>query len=275
MPERSMTNWRLFPPQTREVQLDEKWAFVGKKQAHCDPDDPVDAKQGDHWDHVAFDAEHRLVLCVVPGKRTEDNTLALVREVKQRLGGRVPALITRLRRAQSSRDEYRPYKTALLEVYGETVCPPRTGRRGRPRLPYQVPPPTLHYGTVHKTRRKGRVVRVEERVIFGDPDEVRALLARSAVSRKINTAFIERNNGTDRNRNARKVRRTYCFSKDWDVHEAVTYFTMYSYNFCWPVRTLRVRDTQGNWQHRTPALAAGLTDHVWSLTDWLTFPAMQ
>ena len=117
--------------------------------------------------------------------------------------------------------------------------------------------------------------RVEERVIFGDPDEVRALLAASAVSRKINTAFIERNNGTDRNRNARKARRTYCFSKHWDVHEAVTYFTMYSYNFCWPVRTLRVRDTQGNWQHRTPALAAGLTDHVWSLAEWLTFPAVQ
>jgi len=262
-----MTNWWLFPPQTREVQLDEKWAFVGKKQAHCDPDDPTDAKQGDHWDHVAFDAEHRLVLSVVPGKRTEENTLALVGDVKQRLGGQVPRLITS--------DEYRPYKTALLEVYGETVCPPRTGRRGRPRLPYKEPPPTLHYGTVHKTRRKGRVVRVEARVIFGDRDEVRALLERSAVSRKINTAFIERNNGTDRNRNARKARRTYCFSKDWDVHEAVTYFTMYSYNFCWPVRTLRIRDCEGNWQHRTPASAAGLTDHVWSLTEWLMFPAMQ
>jgi len=240
---------------------------VGKKQAHCDPDSPADAKQGDHWDHVAFDAEHRLVLSVVPGKRTEENTLALVGDVKQRLGGQVPGLITS--------DEYRPYKTALLEVYGETVCPPRTGRRGRPWLPCKVPPPTLHYSMVHKRRRKGRVARVEERVIFGDPDKVRALLKRSAVSRRINTAFIERNNGTDRNRNAKKARRTYCFSKDWDVHEAVTYFTLYSYNFCWPVRTLGDRDPEGNWHPRSPALAAGLTDHVWSLTEWLMFPAMQ
>jgi len=176
------------------VQLDEKWAFVGKKQAHCDPDDPADAQRGDHWDHVALDAEHRLVLCVVAGKRTEANTLALVRQVRQRLGGRLPALITS--------EEYRPYKAALLEVYGETVCPPRTGRRGRPRRPYNVPPPALHYGAVHKTRRNGRVVRVEERVLFGDPDAVRARLARSAVSRHINTAFLERQNGTDRNRNA-------------------------------------------------------------------------
>jgi hypothetical protein len=81
----------------------------------------------------------------------------------------------------------------------------------------------LHYAIVHKTRKNGRVVRVEPRVIFGNPDEVLALLARSPVSRKVNTAFVERNNGTDRNRNARKVRRTYCFSKDWDIHERFTY----------------------------------------------------
>jgi hypothetical protein len=86
---------------------------------------------------------------------------------------------------------------------------------------------------------------------------------------------VERNNGTDRNRNARKVRKTYCFSKDWDVHQAVTYFTMYSYNFCWPVRTLRQRDGEGQWQQRTPALVAGLTDHVWTLAEWLTFSAVQ
>jgi hypothetical protein len=247
--------------------VDEKWAFVGKKQAHCDPDNPADAEQGDHWDHVALDVDHRLVLYVVPGKRTEANTKNLIEQVHKRLGGRVPSLITS--------DEYGPYKTALLEVYGELVHPPRTGRRGRPRNPYRVPPPALCYATMHKTRRRGRVVRVEERVIFGDPDQVRCALARSSASRKINTAFIERQNGTDRNRNARKVRRTYCFSKDWDIHKAVTYFTMYTYNFCWPIRTLRVRRESGAWQPRTPAMAAGLADHVWSLNEWLSLPAVQ
>jgi len=119
------------------------------------------------------------------------------------------------------------------------------------------------------------VVREEPRTVFGNPDGVLALLACSAVSRKVNTAFVERHNGTDRNRNARKVRRTHCFSKDWDIHEAVTYFTLYSYNFCWPVRTLRFLDARNHWQNRTPALAAGLTDHLWTLTEWLTFPAVQ
>src|ERR1043166_1011819 len=65
-----MTRWWLFPPRTREIQLDEKWSFVAKKEKHCDPTDPDDRERGDHWDHVAFDAEHRLVLAVVPGERT-------------------------------------------------------------------------------------------------------------------------------------------------------------------------------------------------------------
>ena len=49
----------------------------------------------------------------------------------------------------------------------------------------------------------------------------------------------------------RKARKTYCFSKDWDVHEAVTYFTMYSYNFCWAVRTLHVRGSDGRRSDRS------------------------
>ncbi len=52
------------------------------------------------------------------------------------------------------------------------------------------------------------------------------------------------------------------FSKDRRVHEAITYYTLYRYNFCWVVRTLRRRDEQGRWQRRTPAMAAGLADHV-------------
>ena len=93
--------------------------------------------------------------------------------------------------------------------------------------------------------------------------------------RTINTSFLERHNGTDRHRNARKARKTYRFSKDWRHHEAVTYLTMYVYNFCWPVRTLRVKDGGGRWQQRSPAMAAGLADHVWSIPEWLAFPSVR
>ena len=78
------------------------------------------------------------------------------------------------------------------------------------------------------------------------------------MSNTINTSFVERQHGTDRHRNARKVRKTYTFSKDWAVHVAMTYFTMYSDHFCWPVRTLREPVGEGHYRKRTPAMAAGL-----------------
>jgi hypothetical protein len=256
-----------FPPQTQEVQLDEKWSFVGKKEQHCDPDDPADAQHGDNWDHVALDPEHRLVLSVVPGKRLVEAVAALIQDVQRRTEGLPLRLITS--------DEYPAYATALVDAYGEASLPPPTGRPGRPPKARVAPPDDLLYATVHKTRENGRVVAVAERVVFGTEQALAQALDASAVSTAVNTAFVERQHGTDRHRNARKGRRTYRFSKDWEVHNAMTYFTLYSYNFCWPVRTLRRKGSDGTWQPRTPAMAAGLTDHVWPLAEWLTLPAIQ
>jgi IS1 family transposase/transposase-like protein len=250
-------------PETREIQMDEKWSFVAKKEKNRDEDDPEDRSRGDCWDHVAFDPEHRLVVSVIPGERTAGSARELVSDVKERLGGRTPALITT--------DEYAPYEGAILEAFGTEVVPPRTGKRGRPPKPYKVASAGLNYATVHKVRKKGRVVEVMRRVIFGTAESVGAALANSGVSRTINTSFVERHNGTDRNRNARKVRKTYCFSKDWWVHRAVTFFTMYSYNFCWPVRTLKTEAGEA----RTPAMMAKLADHVWTLAEWIKRPAVQ
>ena len=76
-------------PRTTEIQFDEKWSFVFKNQTHCDPDDPADADRGDWWDHVAYDPEHRLVLCVVPGARDVECVEEIVHETRRRTGGRV------------------------------------------------------------------------------------------------------------------------------------------------------------------------------------------
>ena len=61
----------------------------------------------------------------------------------------------------------------------------------------------------------------------------------------MNTDFVARHNGSDRKRHRRKVRKTCCFSKDWDVQEALTSFPRSRDNFCWPVRTLRVAVAEG------------------------------
>ena len=239
---------------------------MGKKQQNCDPDDPDDDHKGDYWDHVAYDPEHRLVLAVIPGARSIENAEAIVVEVKQRLGGEMPGLMTS--------DEYAAYETAIERAFGEPT-PPARGP-GRPRIePERRIPEGLTYATVHKHREGNRVVAVDRRLVFGTADGLEAALAGSEVSVGVNTSFLERQNGADRGRNARKARKTYRFSKDWQVHEAMTYLTMYGYNFCWAVRTLRVKDGEGHWRGRSPAMAAGLSDHVWTWREWFTRPVAQ
>src|SRR5262245_14545442 len=155
-PARATTNSWLFPPQTQEVQFDEKWSFVGKKQKHCDPRRPEDAHQGDCWDHVAFDPEHRLVVSVVVGKRTETLARRLVQEFRERTDGRPINLMTS--------DEYPAYASAIAAVYAEPVATPAGSPGPRPasRLP-----DWLVYATVHKVREHNRVVKVEARLVLG------------------------------------------------------------------------------------------------------------
>ena len=255
------SSWRC-PPLTREAQLDEKWAFVGKKEARCDPLDPADRELGDRWDHTVVDPEHALLLDLVPGKRREENARAAVEQLKARTGGRTDLLVTS--------DEYSPYATAIKTTFGVETALPRKRSPGRPPNPRKVVPDSMCYATVRKTRRKGRVVEVVRTIVFGTLALLAALLDRSAVSSTINTSFVERHNGTDRGQNARKGRKTYCFSKCVDAHDAVSFFVAFSYNFCWVVRTLRDRSLTDDGP-RTPAMSAGLADHVWSLREWLTY----
>jgi IS1 family transposase len=230
---------------------------VAKKQKHCDPRRPGDARCGDCWDHVAFDPEHRLVVSAVVGKRTEARARQLVQDFRERTDGRPINLMTS--------DEYPAYAAAIAAVYAE----PAGGAAG-----VAAPlPDWLVYATVHKVRARNRVVKVETRLVFGLLLSLAAALLYSSVSRRVNTVFIERANGTDRGQNSRKARKTYRFSKDWGVHAAMTCFTLYSYNFCWCVRTLRERTGPQRYRQRTPAMAAGLADHVWSLEEWLLFPS--
>ena len=205
---------------------------------------------------------------MIPGARNEENARAIVAEVAARVPVDPPPLITS--------DAYPPYETAIREVFSEPA--PEPGRRGpgRPRVvPERRLPAAVTYAVVHKHREGGRVVRVERRQVFGTPEALEAALTASTSSVHVNTSFLERQHATDRGRNARKSRKSYRFSKDHEAHESMTYLTLYAYNFCWPVRTLRRKDDQGRWRPRTPAMAAGLTDHVWTWPEWFRRPVVQ
>lgn len=234
-----------------------------KKEANCDPTDPADEARGDRWDHTALDAENALLLAIVPAKRTEESCRRVVEQVKARTGGRTDILLTS--------DEHAPYETAIRKVYSVETPAPRKPGPGRSPKPIQVLPEDLVYATVRKERKGGRVTKVDRTLVFGGAVLLALLLGRSLVSSTINTSFVERHNGTDRHQNARKGRKTYRFSKLPDVHDAVTFFVALSYNFCWIVRTLPRTEVDN--RPCTPAMSAGLADHVWSLAEWLTFPA--
>jgi hypothetical protein len=121
-PTGSTTSWWLFSPQTREVQFDEKWSFVAKKEGHLEAGDAPE--WGDVWDHTAVDAEHRLLLAVVPGKRILENCQRIVQEVQQQTAGRTDLLLTS--------DEHAPYATAIEEAYHQLVPVAKRPGPGRP-----------------------------------------------------------------------------------------------------------------------------------------------
>jgi hypothetical protein len=159
-----------------------------------------------------------------------------------------------------------------LEQYGERVIPRKTGKPGRPRKPFKRWPRGAVYATVNKTYARGTVVATERKLVHGTQEELARALVASPVSTQINTSFVERHNGTDRTYNARKVRKSYEFSKDLLLHAAVSWWVLFCYNFHHLHRSLRQTLSDGTSLPRTPAMAFGLAQRPLSIADILSTP---
>jgi hypothetical protein len=201
----------------------------------------------------------------VVGKRTKTNAYTLVEKIYRVTDGTIPFFTS---------DELKHYREALLRVYGIPEDIPKGPRkRGRPRKPKLKPPPELRYAQVVKHRRKGRVVSISTKVIFGKEEEIQRLLEVSPVSNKINISFIERNNLTLRQHSRRLTRKTNGFSKDLSKLEAQLYLALGYYHFVKEHFGLRQKskDDGRKWIQRTPAIAAGITDHIWNTRELLIY----
>jgi hypothetical protein len=132
---------------------------------------------------------------------------------------------------------------------------------------------------VVKSYRRRRIVRVKHRVVFGTMDRVQQVLA--ACGWQINTSFVERLNLTIRQHVAAVGRRVSTLCKGEDgVRQQLALYHVY-YNFCLPHASLRQALSQSvptkgtgsatQWRPCTPAMAAGLTDHVWTLREVLRY----
>jgi hypothetical protein len=151
---------------------------------------------------------------------------------------------------------------AMVEVYGVV---PEYGGVGRPPT-LKRPQPGWQYLQVVKQRENGRIVGVKLRVIYGDEEEVLALLGKS-------TSYVERTHLTMRLFNGRLARKTLAFSKSLEMYRASAAWEDIVYNLARPVKTLREEvfdDPNRRWKPRTPAMAAGLTDHIWTVKELLT-----
>jgi len=113
------------------------------------------------------------------------------------------------------------------------------------------------------------LIRVTHRVVYGDPKEVPELMG-------LNTAYVERTNLTSRQMNGRMVRKTLSFSKDEKILEASCALEDAVYNLTRPNKSLRVEveDDQRRWVTRSPAMAAGLTDHIWTIKELMMLVAV-
>jgi hypothetical protein len=152
------------------------------------------------------------------------------------------------------------YREAMVETWGRV---PEYPGRGRPPTRKRAQP-DWHYLQVVKHRSGSRLTGITLKVVYGDPEEVCKLLGE-------HTSYVERTNLTSRHMNGRLVRKTLSFSKELHMLQASCAWEDWVYNLTRPVKTLRleVNDGQRRWRPRSPAMAADLTDHIWTVKELL------
>lgn len=160
-------------------------------------------------------------------------------------------------------DGWGGYDEAMVEVWGEVP-----EYKGRARPPTKKRPKAQwQYLQMIKQREKGRVIGMKAKTIYGDQREVLLLLGAS-------TSYVERTNLTSRHMNGRLVRKTLGYSKKLKMLRASSIWEDVLYNLGRALKTLRVEspesDGQRRWMGRSPAMAAGLTEHIWEIEELLT-----
>jgi len=205
---------------------------------------------------VALVATARFVIDLRIGPRTLEMAQALVASVGVYCDPRMPLTILA--------DDHRPYPQAILNIFGITRHRRRRRPRGRKKHTDLKPPPGLLVGIVSKLRdATGNLLRVRRRRLFGRLKDIREQIKHLGLGREINTAHIERINGTMRTQQTRLARRTRNVSRSdrWLGRALLLWRDWYHW--------IRPHDSLDG---RTPAIAMGLTDRTWTVPEYLRYP---
>jgi IS1 family transposase len=178
---------------------------------------------------TAVETVSRLLVAHIVGRHALEEARQILDKVVNALDSEVaPLFVT---------DELAHYATVLEEKFSHEETVPLTDKRSRPANPKLVVDPELHYATVKKTRKQGRIVKIERNVVFGTMEGVKARLENSP-SKSINMSYIERINRNLRQWDSHLSRKTMAFAKDFSFLEAKVALNIFSYNFAKTHRTL-------------------------------------
>jgi IS1 family transposase len=269
----AFTSYFLCEVHAQQIQLDELYAVLSAvKDGQMREEEAIHRlSRSPHWVWTAIDPQSKLLLAIAVGPRTRAMAQRFVHQVVQVLAPScAPLFLT---------DGFKEYLIALLTHFGHWVQPERRQTKGLAPKPRWMPLPQLLYAQVIKTTRRRRLIRVCHRVVFGTREAVQQVLA--ACGWQINTAFVERLNLTIRQHVAAIGRRVSTLCKGEEgLQQQLALYQVY-YNFCLPHASLRQPLSQPEptngpgsarlWRPWTPAMAAGLTDHVWSLKEVLLY----
>jgi IS1 family transposase len=256
-----------------QLQLDELYVVLRALKAGEINDDEAMKRleRSPYWVWTAMDPTSKLLVVVDVGSRTLAMAQRVVHQVTEVLApGCAPLFLT---------DGLKDYATALLTHFGQWMQPERRQAKGPIPKPRWMPLPALRYAQVVKSYRRRRLVGVTHRVVFGTRLAIEQVLA--ACGWTINTAFVERLNLDLRQRVAAIGRRvnTLC-QGEAGLRDQLALFQVY-HNFVVPHASLRQplaaplatngRGSAKRWRPCTPAMAVGVTDHVWSLKEVLLY----
>jgi len=262
----AINHHRLRPLPVTPVQLDEMGNFLARKRARATDEAGESRPEGEDgrpWIWGSFAPECRLMSAAVVGPRTRATATEGVASTKARVAGS-PAFFS---------DGFPWYLAALIAAFHVVTALARTGKRGRPRTPVCAPHPDVVYGQLVKQKQHGKLLTLSPRVVLG-AERLQHL------GLTISTALVERVPLTLRQALAPLGRKTSSFCTDRErLRQRVVFFQAFS-NVARPPMSLRqelpLREgtRQGaicpRWRERTPAMAAGLTDHVWTFRELLT-----
>jgi IS1 family transposase len=270
---RAFSAYFLCDLHLEQLQLDELYAVLRDLKAGKISDDEAIKRleRSPSWVWTAMDPTSKLLVVVDVGGRTLAMAQRVVHQVTQMLAPDcVPLFLT---------DGFKDYATALLTHFGYWMHPERRQATGPMPKPRWMPLPALRYAQVVKSYRRRRLVGVTHRVVFGTRLAIEQVLA--ACGWTINTAFVERLNLDIRQRVAAIGRRvnTLC-QGEAGLRDQLVLCQVY-HNFVLPHASLRqaldepIRTPRMGsaklWRPCTPAMAAGLTDHGWTLKEVLLY----